>query len=72
MRSLGEILPGVVGEVGRRALARHLERASKASDAAELVAAFREGDHVRDALDLSWFDLLGVEPEIERDGRRAA
>ena len=67
MRHLGDIMPDVVADTGRRAIAHHLTQAA-ATASNEAVNAFRQADSVRQRMGLDWYALLGVTPEAEDNG----
>ena len=64
MRHLADIMPGIVFDTGKRAIATHLGRATDAVGN-EAVNAFRQADGVRKRMGLDWHVLLGVTPEAE-------
>lgn len=57
MKALAEILPAVVEQIARRAVAYHLTRASKLTGQ-EAARAFTEADAIRQSLDLAWIELV--------------
>ena len=64
MRHLGDIMPGIVTDTGKRAIAHHLSRATD-TVGNEVADAFLQADGVRRHLGLDWYALLGVTPEAE-------
>ncbi len=52
-----EVAPRVAEGAGRRAIARWLDTAAQAQDAAAALA-FREADAIRERLGLEWGDLM--------------
>ena len=64
LRHLGrEVVPRVLGDVARRAIAGWLDKAAQTHDG-KTAEAFRQADHIRRKLGLAWEDLI--------DHRRAA
>ena len=55
-RLAGEVVDGMIEQIGRRAIAWSLARASTLNGA-EAGSAFRSADHIRCRLGLSWGDL---------------
>ena len=52
-----EVAPRVVEDVGRRAIGRWLDRASR-SHGAPAAEAFRQADSIRRKMGLDWTDLI--------------
>ena len=52
-----EVAPRVVEDVGRRAIGRWLDKASR-THGAPAAKAFREADSIRQSLGLEWGDLI--------------
>ena len=58
-RHLGrDVIPQVVEDVGRRAVASWLDKASEAHGASA-AEAFRQADSIRRKMGLEWGDLIG-------------
>ncbi len=53
-----EIMPKMVDEIGRRAIARWLDQAAQAQGATA-TKAFSEADAIRRKMGLAWEDLIG-------------